>query len=1195
MKKSIKLTIVFALALMLCGLFAIFASAETFTVQYIQMSWESYKHKDSSDANGQITLRDVGYTTDATEYEITGLDGNKTTVQRQLYGWYDEEGNFYEKGATITLTKNLILREAFGFEVYTATDLNNYLGNHFWYVRLGADITATTTIGTQRTGNGSTSTLDLNGHTFTSTAEYAFAGQRCGFIIIGNGTINHTYTGTNGGLWNSTVHGYGEGQQRLWICKGVTVNTTGALLHSTNAWSATKENLLVIYGTTTSAYLANTLSVPEGKTFKIYEGANVTVTQPELIKNRSTATTKQITVYIYGGTLNLPQNADFFTDILRNRYEITGGSFVNKLPNDFLKNGYDCIYNDQTGLYDVQFVACSADGSNGVHNFKLQEAYNNKTATCLAPGFHYYRCECGSAYVDEVSALGHDYSVISIQKIATTTETGIKEVSCSRCDDSYTYEYSFDPRDQVITIVVKTQDGTKEITGAVRDFYLSTVVETSTSYESSLNGIATIKDPDNSEITYTVADIVKIEIPAGFTSLSANAIANASALEEIVLFDGANVVFATDAIKNCASLKKITVGNATVTFKERALNNCTAFEALDVENANVTFETNSFKDSSIKNLKLGKDKKYSFGKNSFYKAKLESLVFPDGTNPIANGGTSLVTFPGEAAFYGSSLKYVYFGANVIAPNNKGEIWINNKPFDCSNYLELVVLMDVTHIDQYSFCCAASGDTTKDFREMSTVGLTVYHHAAKLSLNDNTFVNRSYYGVTFYTTCAITALKNCKYTVYTGIPHAYIEGNVDATCTAMGSTGYSTNCQCGVVSDATYTVYSTFDTAINSTTGSIVIGQTTDALGHEFDTENGATITETIPATCIKDAIIVYKCARCDETMAVVQEGTVTGHTPAEEWEIMSNATCLGDGFKQKTCTVCKTIAEGEVIPATGHSANGQWTVIAEGTCTVGATRVQYCANGCGEAAITEAVEPKGHTPSEQWVIDVVATCTKMGVKYQRCSECNAICESITIDALGHEFDVADGAVVCGMEYANGFDKVGAILTKCARCTETSGAEVAPIFSAKGYATNPTRDSINGGYIVNTELLALYESYNGAITYGVVIANANAFTGSFFVGGTVNTDKAIQVPITTKAYSNFDCTITGFGANSSTLELVICAYVIDENGDVSFIQAENNYAVATEIGGQAFTKVTLDLVLANVAEQPDANIPSNDEE
>jgi hypothetical protein len=185
-----------------------------------------------------------------------------------------------------------------------------------------------------------------------------------------------------------------------------------------------------------------------------------------------------------------------------------------------------------------------------------------------------------------------------------------------------------------------------------------------------------------------------------------------------------------------------------------------------------------------------------------------------------------------------------------------------------------------------------------------------------------------------------------------------------------------------------------------------------------------------------------------------------------------------------------------------------------------------------------------------------------------------------------------------MVYANGFDKDGAIITKCARCAITLDTKIAPLFAAKGYSTNTSKTSIDGGYYVNTELLALYESFNGELVYGVAIANANLFgNNSFFNSDNkVSIEKAMQVQINDKSYTNFNCTITNFGTYASTLELVITAYVIDSEGNVSFIQAENDYAVVTTIGGQAFTKVTLDLVVANTVEQPDATTPpSNDEE
>ena len=59
---------------------------------------------------------------------------------------------------------------------------------------------------------------------------------------------------------------------------------------------------------------------------------------------------------------------------------------------------------------------------------------------------------------------------------------------------------------------------------------------------------------------------------------------------------------------------------------------------------------------------------------------------------------------------------------------------------------------------------------------------------------------------------------------------------------------------------------------------------------------------------------------------------------------------------------------------------------------------------------------------------------------------------------------------------------------------------------------------------------------------------------------------------------------------------VYAYVIDENGNASFIQAQNDYALEATIGEDTFTKVTFDLVKANlVPVTPDAILPDNDEE
>ena len=174
-------------------------------------------------------------------------------------------------------------------------------------------------------------------------------------------------------------------------------------------------------------------------------------------------------------------------------------------------------------------------------------------------------------------------------------------------------------------------------------------------------------------------------------------------------------------------------------------------------------------------------------------------------------------------------------------------------------------------------------------------------------------------------------------------------------------------------------------------------------------------------------------------------------------------------------------------------------------------------------------------------------------------------------------------------YPNGFANSGIYFVACSNdnCDPGTQTTIEPIFTAKGYSTNPSQNSIDGGYTVHLTNLALYERLNGDIKYGIVIANAGKFgTNEFFdADNKVNTEKAIQIEIGS-LYSNFDCTIN-FGANTGAeIDLIICAYVIDGD-NVSFIQRDSG--TDKTIGSRTFKTVTLEFV---VASQPPA---SKDEE
>ena len=93
------------------------------------------------------------------------------------------------------------------------------------------------------------------------------------------------------------------------------------------------------------------------------------------------------------------------------------------------------------------------------------------------------------------------------------------------------------------------------------------------------------------------------------------------------------------------------------------------------------------------------------------------------------------------------------------------------------------------------------------------------------------------------------------------------------------------------------------------------------------------------------------CTRCGE-----KEPGCTTHTYGE-WVITKNATCVAEGSKKRTCTVCG-VEEIETIAATGVHTYGEWKVTKQATCTADGTKTKTC-TVCG-ATQTEVIAKLGH-------------------------------------------------------------------------------------------------------------------------------------------------------------------------------------------------------------------------------------------
>ena len=93
------------------------------------------------------------------------------------------------------------------------------------------------------------------------------------------------------------------------------------------------------------------------------------------------------------------------------------------------------------------------------------------------------------------------------------------------------------------------------------------------------------------------------------------------------------------------------------------------------------------------------------------------------------------------------------------------------------------------------------------------------------------------------------------------------------------------------------------------------------------------------------------CTRCGE-----KEPGCENHTFGD-WVITKNATCVAEGSKKRTCTVCG-VEEIETIAATGVHTYGEWKVTKQATCTADGTKTKTC-TGCG-ATQTEVIAKLGH-------------------------------------------------------------------------------------------------------------------------------------------------------------------------------------------------------------------------------------------
>ena len=198
-----------------------------------------------------------------------------------------------------------------------------------------------------------------------------------------------------------------------------------------------------------------------------------------------------------------------------------------------------------------------------------------------------------------------------------------------------------------------------------------------------------------------------------------------------------------------------------------------------------------------------------------------------------------------------------------------------------------------------------------------------------------------------------------------------------------------------------------------------------------------------------------------------------------------------------------------------------------------------------------------------------------------CRTCNAV---VTKGTENHE-------LLNTVKYPNGFAKSGVCGTLCTNdsCNfvDGDGGVANAIFGASGYSVSLSGVGLNGGFTFDIDAYTKYlNATENTLRFGMIIVNARSFAqGANMLNseGKLNSTLGFQVEMTTTEYSKFSYQIDNFDANSSAnLELIFLLYVIDSEGNVSYVQSESNYANKTVIGENSFDSVNLNLVAAQEA-------------
>jgi len=455
---------------------------------------------------------------------------------------------------------------------------------------------------------------------------------------------------------------------------------------------------------------------------------------------------------------------------------------------------------------------------------------------------------------------------------------------------------------------------------------------------------------ENTVLKINDTPVTEIIIPEGFTEIKSYSFANYTKLEKITFNDEMKVI-GDSAFSACTKLKKIVFPEGLFSINKNAFLGCT-------ELSDVTFP------KSIRNIELNAFKKTAFETN-----------FPDEDSVVVQNILFKVN-PDLA------------GAYMVDDN---VFCIANSAFANSTKLSKIIIPEnVKGISDNSF-------------EKCKQKLIVYFlskdcvilHSAKLP---NSTVFYCYDGSTAYN---FADKKGIDCEIICEHENFELRNTITATCTQYGYTGdkFCLNCvmyfEIGKVIEPTHSFEDTIvpPTCLSSgyTYQKCSLCDYT-VMKDSVDIANHTEVTlSKVEPTCTSTGLTEgKKCSVCGLILTPQEVIEKANHT--EETIDGVEATCGNYGLTDgKICSVCgKLLKKQELVSPTGNHSFGSWSNSVEPTCISNGQKERTC-SVCSKKE-TQVLETSEHKFEEK---EIEATCCQNGVQYLECSVCS-LCKTIEI-------------------------------------------------------------------------------------------------------------------------------------------------------------------------------------------------------